>query len=227
MLMLGPENATRCTWIDVINHDCLVPHQLAGIPGLLPAELQHYLWDLSDLAATAAGSLGAAASGLGGSLSLLEDLLGSVGGASGGGLKSHGLKVGLLAPPGHASLAAAAEAAGKLPHVIRLNMAAADAPVVNVSLPSVEAWLMLPTMAEAKLRELLQGTAGARESGAGAGGAAPPPTWVVGGDMIAAGPDVLLLEGPLDVSLDAVGSDLFEKTLKERQCHAIRDARLC
>ena len=158
-------------------------------------------------------------------MSLLEDLLGSGGGSSGGGLKSHGLKVGLLAPPGKASLAAEAEAAGKLPHVIRLDMAAADVPVVNVSLPSVEAWLLLPTMAEAKLRELLQ-AAGARDSGAGGGGAAPP-TWVVGSDMIAAGPDVLLIEGPLDVGLDAAGSDLFEKTLKERQCHAIRDARLC
>ena len=222
MLMLGPENATRCTWIDVINHDCLVPSRFAGIPGLLPAELQHYLWDLSDLPATATGGLGAAASGLGGSLSLLEDLFGS-----GGGLQSHGLKVGLLAPPGHATPTAAAEAAGKLPHVVRLDVAAADAPVVNVSLPSVEAWLLLPIVAEAKLRQLLQGAAWATESVVVAGGAARPPTWVVGSDVIAAGPDVLLLEGPLDVDLDAAGSDLFEKMLKERQCHAIRDARLC
>ena len=101
-------------------------------------------------------------------------------------------------------------------------MAKADAPTVNVSLPGVEAWLQLPTMAEGRLRELLQEVAGAR-----GGSAEAPPVWVVGGEMIAAGPDVPLLEGAMDVGLEAVGSEMCERAVTAGRCHAIRDARLC
>ena len=246
MLMLGPENTTRCTWMDLVNSFCLVPGSLAGVPGLLPAELGHYLWDLSDLSVAvtgpeavgtvgavgsvgAVGAIGAAAGGAG-ELRLVEDLLGGGGGMSSGGdpgdrgSPAHGLTVGLLAPPGGRSsqaAAAAREAAEKLPNVVRISLAKADAPPVNVSLPGVGAWLLLPIVAEGRLREILQEVAGAR------GGSEAPPAWVVGGEMIAAGPDVLLLEGAMDVGLEAEGSDLFERAVTAGRCHAIRDARLC
>ena len=154
----------------------------------------------------------------------------------------------------HAS-AAAREAAEKLPNVIRIGLTKSDAPTVNVSLPGVAAWLLLPTIAEGSLRELLlrkaagtrggssEAASGSTEGGdpwedrKGRGGAGRKgeaaqragiflPGSLTYSEMVAAGSDVLLLEGAMDVGLETVGSDLFERAVTAGRCHVIRDARL-
>lgn len=127
MLMLGPVNATRCTWLRLLSSFCLVPDRTHGVPGILPAELEHYLWDLSDLSEVKLPSP------TGDSLSLTEEVLqlnpGSGGhdGGSGGEAREnpkthlkHGLQVGILASFGKKPslrLNLATKAMSMLPHI--------------------------------------------------------------------------------------------------------------
>jgi hypothetical protein len=189
MMMLGGENATRCTWVDLINSPCLAPGRTNGVPGVLPAELGHYLWDLSDLSGTEQA---------GDSLSLADDLLqleGSDGAGSPGrsGRHQHGLRVGVLAvadkKPSRSDNVVAAVT--KLSHVIRVELRSFDSPINPGNASSAS--LVMPAISEARLREYMSSMTSASTS---AVDGKPAETGV-----ILAGPDVLLLEDPLDVIL--------------------------
>ena len=227
MLMLGQENATRCTWVDLVNSFCLNPDRTNGVPGVLPAELKHYLWDLSDLSNTTKPSGQSVPPD--DSLSLTEDLLqlvdsNDVVGSQGRieRQQKHGLRVGILAIQGKQSSrsADAVAAVMKLPHVIRVEIAPSDSPpTVDEHISDLNASKVLPSLSEAKLRGLISGmvaTPAVNEAAA---------TWETGIGMISAGPDVLLIEDPLDVILveksHAAYGELFSKALA-RNCHAFK-----
>jgi hypothetical protein len=141
---------------------------------------------------------------------------------------NHGLKVGILRMARSATsvISEASDTASKLSHVMRMEVKWEDAKERVVALPGVNATLSLPSLSEAKLRDLLTRML-----------ADPPPTsaggqessWVAGGDMIASGPDVLLVEDAVDVVLEegSKGMELFEKLVKEGECHALKDKQLC
>ena len=227
MLMLGQENATRCTWVDLVNSFCLNPDRTNGVPGVLPAELKHYLWDLSDLSNTTKPS--GQSMHPNDSLSLTEDLLQIVDSndiADGQGRikwqQKHGLRVGILAAQGKqlSRSANAVAAVMKLPHVIRVEIAPSDGPPTVEHISDLNASMVLPSLSEVKLRGLLSGmvaTPAVNEAAA---------TWEIGVGVISAGPDVLLIEDPLDVILveksHAAYGDLFAKALA-RNCHAFKN----
>ena len=225
--MLGQENATRCTWVDLVNSFCLNPTHTNGVPGILPLELRHYLWDLSDLSNTTKPS--GQSMHPNDSLSLTEDLLqladtNDVVGSQGRieRQQKHGLRVGILAVQGKQSprSANAVAAVMKLPHVIRVEIAPSDSPPIVEHIPDLNASKVLPSLSEAKLRGLLSGMVTAPAVNEAAA------TWETGIGMISAGPDVLLLENPLDVILveksHAAYGDLFAKALA-RNCHAFKN----
>lgn len=230
MLMLGPVNATRCTWLRLLSSFCLVPDRTHGVPGILPAELEHYLWDLSDLSEVKLPSP------TGDSLSLTEEVLqlnpGSGGhdGGSGGEAREnpkthlkHGLQVGILASFGKKPslrLNLATKAMSMLPHIVRAELKESDGPTVNVRLPLANVSLMMPLVTEVKLRDVISAMAA---KSALPESASP---WEFGMGMIAAGPDILLLEAPLDVTLMGKSLEAFEQltTGGVNDCRAFKDS---
>ena len=230
MIMLGQENATRCTWVDLVNSFCLNPDRTNGVPGVLPAEVRHYLWDLSDLSNTTKPS--GQSMQPDDSLSLNEDLLqlvdsndvvGSLGRIER--QQNHGLRVGILTVQGKQSTrsADAVAAVTKLPHVIRVEIAPSDSPPTIEHISDLNASMVLPSLSEAKLRGLLSGMASSPSVNEDAA------TWETGIGMISAGPDVLLLEDPLDVILaeksSAAYTNMFAKA-SALNCRAIKN-ELC
>lgn len=232
MLMLGPKNSTRCTWVRLLNSFCLVPDRTHGVPGILPAELGHNLWDLSDLSEDKLQP-----SPTGGSLSLTEEVLqlssgpgrsddnrggsGEVRGKPSETHLKHGLQVGILAtsaqkPSLRSSLAL--KAVSKLPHIVRAELTESDCPTVTVHLPLANVSLVMPLVTELKLREIVLWMAALKMHKADS-------PWEAGAGMIAAGPDVLLLEAPLDVTLMGKSLEAFKHlTLVANDCRAFKDS---
>ncbi len=186
--------------------------------GLLPAEVPHYLYDLSDLSSQASPSQSSNASDDEATLSLEELVFGRQSQGIDRGIRAHGLSVGLV------SFATAPSSSTELqPGVRRIVLPETDAPRIVVSLLGLNASLGLPSIKEARLREIMlqfhhdtSGTSGSEWEDAEA-------------RNVAAGPDVLLLEGPVDVELDPKGKGfrIFESSMENGRCNALRDENSC
>lgn len=231
MLMLGPENATTCTWVDLLSSFCLIPSYTHGVPGILPAELGHYLWDLSDLSSRmsqTAGSAGSESSPPQDTLRLTEDVLElqQQGHMREGTKMKHGLNVGVLAISGEKPKIML-EAVAKLSYVRRVEISADDAPYANVHLPNINASLTLPSLSEVKLRGIISSMVVDDPAAVKPSDGNSP--WEGGAGMIAAGPDILLLEAPLDVILMGKSLEAFHEvsTKTLAQCFARKDAIFC
>ena len=201
---------------------------------------------------------------LGGSLDLMEDILssGDMGArASDGATRprlQHGLTVGILSarlpaksqPPTEAERGAS-EAAAKLPHVTHVDIVTAGGQErvreVEIMLSNTGVKLLMPSLKEGRLREIIRGMVKSPEEKDAGGwnwlgnvwdkssqstagtGRRSSSDWVTDLGMISSGPDVLLLEDLIEVSFEigSKGQELADRQFEEGSCFGLKDMRLC